>query len=80
MDEKKQEQVRKQAREILDKFAASLDKVKTKKEEDFYVDRDEFEREEKEGSGPEDNFKELMLQNAPSHDEDFVLAEKGSWK
>ncbi len=26
------------------------------------------------------DFKENMLKNAPAHDDDFVIAEKGSWK
>ena len=40
------EGVEKQAKEILDKFAKALEKVKTS-QKDFYVDREEFEREEK---------------------------------
>jgi len=71
------EGVKKQAKEILGKFAKALEKVKT--EEDFYVDREEFEREEGKGEKCE-NFKEELLKNAPKKDKDFVIAEKGSWK
>lgn len=69
--------VEKQAKGILDKFAKALEKVKT--EDNFYVDREEFEREEGKGDKCID-FKEELLKNAPKKDEDFVIAEKGSWK
>ena len=75
-------QVEREAKEILDKFAATLEKVeKEKGEDDSYVERDEFEREEKEENCCTDNrFKERILENAPSKDNDFIIAEKGSWK
>ena len=69
-------EIQKQAKEILDKFAKALEKVKTK--ENFYVEREEFEREEK-GKKCE-NFKNSLLENSPKKNEDFVIAEKGSWK
>jgi len=79
MDKKiDKEQIQKQAKEILDKFASALEKVKTS-EEDSYVDREEFEREE--GNGKQcEGFKKKILENAPEKDKDFILTEKGSWK
>ena len=44
------------------------------------MDREEFEREEGNGKDSEKGFKEAMLENAPRHDDDFVITEKGSWK
>lgn len=77
----------KQAKEILDKFAKALEEVKTSKEENFYVDREEFEREEGKGDktssvseGSHEGLKKDILRNAPKKDNDFVIAEKGSWK
>ena len=89
--------VKEQAKEILDKFAKALEKVKVvssafkdaEGHEDFYVNREEFEREEKVSSISKDieekgdkceSFKEKLLKNAPKKDKDFVVAEKGSWK
>jgi len=74
-------QIKKQAKGILDTFAKALEKVKTSGGEDFYVDREEFERVEGEGVR-EDNegFKKDFLKNAPHKDDDFIIAEKGSWK
>lgn len=81
--------IKKQAKEILDKFAKALEKVKTDKtglsskddegHKDFYVDRKEFEREEGKGKKCQ-GFKEELLKNAPKKDKDFIIAEKGSWK
>ena len=65
-----------EAKKILDKFAKALERVKTK--EDFYVDRDKFEREEN-GINCKD-FKASLLENAQKKDNDFIIAEKGAWK
>ncbi len=74
-----QNQIRKQAKQILDKFAKSLAKVKSSSE-DFYVDREEFERSEKEGKKCDSGFKKRFLKNAPEHDDDFIITERGKWK
>jgi len=71
------ELIQKEAKEILDKFADALGKVKT--EEDFHVDREEFER--KDGMNkPCEGLKEDILKNAPNKNKDFIIAEKRSWK
>ena len=68
--------IQNEAKQILDKFAFALEKVKDS--EDFHVDRDEFERVE--GDGKACDFKDKLLENAPNHDDDFIIAEKGDWK
>jgi len=72
------EKIQKEAKEILDKFAKALEKVKTD-DLDFHVNREEFERVEEIGEKCE-GFKESLLENAPNKNEDFILAEKGKWK
>jgi len=79
MNNNNNNKIRQEAKQILDKFAKALEKVETK-EENFYVDRDEFEREEGSGNGCEKGFKKKILNNAPESDDDFIIAEKGSWK
>ncbi len=74
-----QNQIRKQAKQILDKFAKALQKVESSSE-DFYVDREKFEREEGEGKECDSGFKKRFLKNAPEHDDDFIIAERGKWK
>ena len=73
-------QIRRQAKQILDKFASALAKVEKEAKEDFYVDREEFERKEGDGEKCDSGFKKKMLGNAPEHDDDFVIAERGEWK
>ena len=75
IDKKK---IEKEAKEILDKFAKALSKV-GEKDRQFFVDREEFEREEGEGKECFD-FKEKLLDNAPKKNSDFIIAEKGEWK
>ena len=74
------EQIESEAKEILDKFASALEKVEKESKEDSYVDRDNFERVETEGKEGVEGFKQKILDNAPEHDDDFVLVEKGAWK
>ncbi|MFA5855748.1 MAG: hypothetical protein WC867_00170 [Candidatus Pacearchaeota archaeon] len=72
--------VRLEAKHILDKFAKVLEKVEKEEGKDSYIDREEFFREEKDGYISEKGFKERILENAPHKDDDFIIAEKGSWK
>lgn len=69
--------IQKQAKEILDRFAAALDKAGVR-DKIVYVDREEFEREEN-GENCK-GFKEKLLENAPHSDGDFIIGEKGGWK
>jgi hypothetical protein len=65
----------------------------SKDKETIFVDRDEFEREEnsisseaktsenfKDAAKADNNFKKRILDNALDKDDDFIIAEKGSWK
>ena len=73
--------VEKQAKEILDKFASAIEKVeKEKGDVESYVDREAFDRVEENGQDCDKDFKKRILDNAPSHDDDFIMAEKGDWK
>jgi predicted Asp-tRNA(Asn)/Glu-tRNA(Gln) amidotransferase subunit C len=75
LDKKK---IKKEAKQILDKFAKALAKVDSEKIE-FGVNREDFERKEGEGEVCKD-FKEKLLGNAPNHDDDFIIVERGDWK
>ena len=74
-----QNQIRKQAKQILDKFAKALAKVDSEKIE-IGVDREDFERKENEGKECAEGFKKRFLKNAPQHNDDFIIAERGKWK
>lgn len=72
--------VEKEAKKILDNFIGALKKIKNSSEdsEDFYVFRNEFEREENDESCV--GFKSKLLRNAPNKDDNFIITEKGAWK
>lgn len=77
VDEKKREQIKKEAQDILKKFAASLEKVKFEEKENkkgvggF--------RGEGEGLKGNEDFRKRMFENAPEKDDDCIIAEKKTW-
>jgi len=77
INEAKREEIRKEAKEILGKFAASLEKVKfkekaTKKEVGGF-------RKEGQGMKGSEDFRKRMFDNAPNKDEECIIAEKKEW-
>jgi Asp-tRNA(Asn)/Glu-tRNA(Gln) amidotransferase C subunit len=79
MNEKEREEIKKQAKEIMDKFAKSIDSVKDKVQ-DSSVERDKDRREEREGKSSDADFRKIMFSNAPSKEGDFILGEKKKWE
>ena len=77
MDEAKKEQVRKEAKKILDNFSKALDKVKAKKKE-AKAEAGGY-REEGEGVKGSEDFRERMFSNAPKKEGDYIIAEKKQW-
>ena len=76
VSDKEKEDIRKEAKRIIDSFSKKLDKVG--KIEESFIERDEFEREE---SGKEKLKidRKIMFENAPNKNEDFIIGEKGGW-
>ena len=64
-------EIEKQAKEILDKFAKALEKV-DKDVGEIYVDREDFERTEKDGEVC-DGFKRKLLENLISSSSYFSV-------
>lgn len=80
INEEEQEKIKKETRKLLDEFSKALDKVKTGEESN--VERDEDRRKEGEGCealSEDGSFRKIILENAPQHDENFIIAEKKSW-
>jgi len=77
MDEKKREEISKQAKVILSKFAKSLEKVKFKEK----VGKEKLGgfREEQEPMEPNEDFRKRIFDNAPNKDDDCIIAEKKIW-
>jgi len=71
-----QQEIKKQAKKIMDDFVKALDKVKV--EEKFGAQRKQFLR-EKIAKEQDKEFKQRMLKNAPKTKGDYIVAEKKSW-
>ena len=77
MDEKEQDKIREEAKELLKKFAKSLEKVDIKESE---VSKEQGGmRKEGEGEETDADFKKRVFDNAPETEGDFIVAEKKKW-
>jgi Asp-tRNA(Asn)/Glu-tRNA(Gln) amidotransferase C subunit len=77
VSEKEKEEIRLQAKRIMEEFANKLEKIK--------VDEDVFElgegmRQESEPWKTPREFRDTMFANAPLVENDAIVAEKGGWK
>jgi hypothetical protein len=77
MDEKERQKITIEAKKLLDKFSIALEDVKSSQESN--VERLQDRRKEKEGVICQNDFRTIMLENAPAHDSDFIIAEKKTW-
>ena len=76
VDDKEKEEIRKQAKRIMDDFSKELSKVGELKES--FIERGEGVRKEGDGSCLDLDRKE-MFDNAPKKNSDFIIAEKKKW-
>ena len=74
------EKIKRQAKQILDNFADALANVEKEVKEEEGVEREEFERKEENEECCDSEFRQVFLKNAPAHDDDFIIAERGEWK
>ena len=71
-----EEKIKEQAKRIMDEFVNALEKVKEEKGEVGFESEDNTR---KPHGREEDDFRELMLDNAPKKKDSFVVAEKKKW-
>jgi len=80
VSEKEKEQIEKDAKKIIDSFTKQLERIEKKKIPEWSIDREKSEREEGEKANVCDSdFRDLMFDNAPKKNKDFIIAEKGGW-
>ena len=72
----KRKEIEKEAKRLLEVFSKELSKVKVPA--DIAEEVEEGFREEGKGDGGVID-RELMMENAPNSDEDFIVAEKKNW-
>lgn len=77
ISDKERGEIEKQAKKILDDFSKQLSAIKKEIGESM-IEREVCERVE--GSGSLDNFsREIMFDNAPEKNDNFILGEKKGW-
>lgn len=76
ISEKEKKEIKKQVDSILQSFSKKLFEIK-KDIGESNVEREEFEREE--GGEPSELDREVMFDNAPEKNDDFIIAEKKKW-
>jgi len=74
---REEEEVRKEAKKMMDEFIKALEKVKeVKGEVGFEAEQDTRTPKEQKRDV---NFKKRILENAPKSKADFIVAEKKKW-
>jgi len=77
VSEEEREEIRKEAKRILDDFSKKLASLKLK--DVVLQDKENLGRIEGSGTTPDSGFKERMFANAPNKNKDAILAEKKKW-
>ncbi len=72
-----EDDIKKEAKEIMDKFMNALSNIEV--EEEYNLIRDETFRDEEKPLNLDEEFKNGFLSNAPKTSGDAVLANKGEW-
>ena len=76
--DKEKEEIKKEAKSIIDNFSKKLENLKSKTDETF-IERDKCFREENKPLDCDSDFRKRMFDNAPNKNKDFILAEKKQW-
>ena len=77
INEQKREEIKREAKKIIDNFASALEKVKIK-EKKSEKEINGF-REEGTGKKGDSEFRKRMFANAANKNEDNIIAETKSW-
>ena len=75
--QKEKEDIKKNAKSLLDSFASKIEKIKV---EESHFESEEGLRDKGEGWETDTGFKNTFFCNAPETEDNFIVAEKGGWK
>ena len=78
VSEKEKEEIKNQAKAIMDSFSKKLERINKKTEEPI-IEREKGERQEGQGKEPDEEFRKRILENAPEKNKDFIIAERKGW-
>ena len=81
VSEEEAENIKKEAKSIMDSFAKAIASVEQEIKEVGFVEREQQTREEsKEKALQDKNFRDVFFENAPDKETDYIKAERGKWK
>jgi Asp-tRNA(Asn)/Glu-tRNA(Gln) amidotransferase C subunit len=77
VSEEEKQKIKENAKKLLDEFSSEIDQIEFKE-----TKKESNENLRKEGSGWKTNedFREIMMDNAPESDDGLIIAERGGWK
>ena len=78
VSEKEKEDIRKQAKSIIDSFSKKLSKIDKEIEEPL-IEGGSGQREEGKKGEKSGFSRDIMFENAPDKNKDFIIAEKKEW-
>lgn len=78
VSEEEKENIKKEAKRIMDSFAKALAKVGNERVDESVIRTEQTRKET--NAECDESFRKMFMNNAPEKDDDFILAEKGKWK
>ena len=80
ISEQEKEEIKKQAKKIMDDFASALEKAKFDQRDYKTAEAEEQTRDEDKTKKANKDFKKIFFRNAPKKSLEYIEAEKGEWK
>jgi Asp-tRNA(Asn)/Glu-tRNA(Gln) amidotransferase C subunit len=77
VSEEEKQEIRENAKKLLDEFSSKLDKIKVVEPK---ADKKENLRTEGTGQQTNEDFREIIFDNAPKIEDGLIIAETGAWK
>ncbi len=77
VSEKEKEEIKKQAKHLMDEFSLKLEKIKTS---ETWFENDSGMRREGSGWETDKEFLDTIFCNAPDVEDNLFIGEKGGWK
>ena len=78
VSEQEKKDIKFQAKKIMDSFSKKLSDLDKISEEPF-IERGEGFRQGEQGKECDETFRDMLFKNAPTKNNDFIIAEKKKW-
>jgi len=78
VSENEKKEIEENAKFIMKSFSEKLSKIDRRIPE-FLIERRDMERSEEKGESCENDFRKIMLENAPQKNKDFIISREKKW-